>query len=171
MRIDILQTLLDFFLGVLQGKISAGPIVFIVSLFPIIELRGGILAGYALGLELLPSFTIAYIGNLIPIPFILLLIRQIFKILKNTPMKKLVLYFERKALEKSDNIQKFGYWGLFIFVAIPLPGTGAWTGALAATLLGLDIKKSFVTIAAGVFTAGVIMSILSFGLLSAVGIG
>ena len=74
-------------------------------------------------------------------------------------------------MQKSDQIQKYGYWGLFLFVAIPLPGTGAWTGALIASLLELDTKKAFLTIAAGVFTAGIIVSIFSFGLLNAVGIG
>ena len=78
---------------------------------------------------------------------------------------------EEKTMAKSDKIQKYGYWGLYIFVAIPLPGTGGWTGALAAALLHMDIKKAFLTIAAGVFTAGIIVSILSFGLLNAIGIG
>ena len=91
--------------------------------------------------------------------------------LKKKKIKYIIYHFENKTIAKSDKIQKYGYWGLFIFVAIPLPGTGAWTGALAATLLELDIKKAFITIAAGVFTAGIIMSILSFGLLGAIGIG
>ena len=166
-----MQTILDFFINTLQGKISKELIVFIVSLFPIVELRGGILAGYAIGVELLPAFVIAFIGNIIPIPFILLLIRKIFELLKKTPMKNIIYKLEDKTMSKSDKIQKYGYWGLYIFVAIPLPGTGAWTGALAASLLHMDIKKAFLTIAAGVFTAGIIVSILSFGLLNAIGIG
>lgn len=166
-----MQTILDFFINALQGKISKELIVFIVSLFPIVELRGGILAGYAIGVDLLPAFVIAFLGNIIPIPFILLLIRKIFELLKKTPMKNIVYKLEDKTMAKSDKIQKYGYWGLYIFVAIPLPGTGGWTGALAAALLHMDIKKAFLTIAAGVFTAGIIVSILSFGLLNAIGIG
>ncbi len=166
-----MQTILDFFINALQGKISKELIVFIVSLFPIVELRGGILAGYAIGVDLLPAFIIAFLGNIIPIPFILLLIRKIFELLKKTPMKNIVYKLEDKTMSKSDKIQKYGYWGLYLFVAIPLPGTGGWTGALAASLLHMDIKKAFLTIAAGVFTAGIIVSILSFGLLNAIGIG
>ena len=166
-----MQTIINFFLSVLKGRVGPKLIVFIVSLFPIVELRGGIITGYALGLNLLPAFVVAYIGNLLPIPFILLLIKEIFKLLKKTRFKNAVLHFEYKAMQKSDQIQKYGYWGLFLFVAIPLPGTGAWTGALIASLLELDTKKAFLTIAAGVVTAGIIVSIFSFGLLNAVGIG
>lgn len=166
-----MQTIINFFLSVLKGRVGPKLIVFIVSLFPIVELRGGIITGYALGLNLLSAFVVAYIGNLLPIPFILLLIKEIFKLLKKTRFKNAILHFEYKAMQKSDQIQKYGYWGLFLFVAIPLPGTGAWTGALIASLLELDTKKAFLTIAAGVFTAGIIVSIFSFGLLNAVGIG
>ncbi|MGL4790787.1 MAG: COG2426 family protein [Anaerotignaceae bacterium] len=165
------EKLVEFFIEHLGGSISREVIVFIISLFPILELRGGIIAGYALGIELLPAFVISYIGNLIPIPFILILINQVFILLKKTPFKKLVEKIETKALSKKDSIDKFGYWGLFLFVGIPLPGTGAWTGALLTVLLGLDKRKAFPVIMAGVFTAGIIVSILSFGLLNAIGIG
>ena len=101
----------------------------------------------------------------------LIAIRKVFNILKKTRFKNIALFFEKRALNRSNQVQELGYLGLFLFVAIPLPGTGAWTGALVATLLELDLKKSFIVIAAGVFTAGVIVSILSFGLLNAIGIG
>ena len=166
-----MEAILDIFMSLLKGKLSAELIVFVVSLFPVLELRGGILAGYALGLELLPAFIWAYIGNILPVPFILFLMKTVFNFLKRTILKKYILKLEERTMRKSDTIQKYGYWGLFIFVAIPLPGTGAWTGTMAATLLELDIKKSFIAIALGVFTAGIIMSIFSFGLLSAIGIG
>lgn len=166
-----MQSIIDFFVSALTGKVSKEMIVFIVSLLPVVELRGGIITGYALNLTLFKSFLIAYIGNLLPIPIILLLIRNIFRFLKKTPFKKSVEYFENKAMAKSGQIQKYGYWGLFLFVAIPLPGTGAWTGALVANLLELDFKKAMAAIAAGVFVAGVIVSILSFGLLNMIGIG
>ncbi|MCI8341828.1 MAG: small multi-drug export protein [Firmicutes bacterium] len=165
------ENLVNFFIERLGGTVSREIIVFIISLFPILELRGGIIAAYALGMELLPSFVIAYIGNIIPIPFILMLIAAIFKLLKKTPFKKIVEKIEKKALSKSGQIEKYGYFGLFLFVAIPLPGTGGWTGALLAVLLGMNRKKSFLVIALGVFTAGIIISALSFGLFSAIGIG
>jgi uncharacterized membrane protein len=165
------ERLVEFFIALFSGSMAKELIVFIISLLPVLELRGGIIAGYALGMSLLPSFVIAYIGNMLPIPFVLLAIKAIFKFLKKTPFKGIAYYFENKAMSKSEQVQRLGYLGLFLFVAIPLPGTGAWTGSLVATLLDLDFKKSFIVIAFGVLTAGIIVSIFSFGLLNAIGIG
>lgn len=165
------ENLVQFFIEHLGGLISKELIVFVISLFPILELRGGIIAAYAMGIDLLPAFAISYIGNILPIPFILMLITAIFRLLKKTPMHSIVEKIEKKALSKSDQIEKYGYLGLFLFVAIPLPGTGGWTGALLAVLLNMNRKKSFLVIALGVFTAGIIVSIFSFGLLKAIGIG
>lgn len=162
------EKLVSFFIEHLGGVFSKEIIVFIVSLFPILELRGGIIAGYALGLPLGENFLIAYIGNLLPIPFILLFIKFIFKLLKKTRFKNIILKLENKSMGKSEKIQKYGYFGLFLFVAIPLPGTGAWTGALIASLLNMDIKKSFIAIALGVLCAGIIISLLSYGLFDAI---
>lgn len=165
------ESLVTWFVTHLQGSLSKELIVFVVSLFPILELRGGILAGYALGMELLPTFVIAFLGNILPIPFILLFIRFIFQVLKKTPMRKIVLWCENRAEKKSESIKKYAYWGVYLFVAIPLPGTGAWMGALIAALLNMDNKKVFPVIVVGVLTAGIIVSLLSFGLLGALGIG
>ena len=143
-------------------------IVFIVSLLPILELRGGILVGFLLGMDLLPSFIIAFIGNIIPVPFILMFIKFIFKKLKKTRMKGFIEKIENKAMSKSDQIQKYAYLGLFLFVGIPLPGTGAWTGSLIAALLEMDNKKSFGIIVLGVIMAGIIISILSYGVLGSI---
>ena len=165
------ETLVEWFVATLGGSVSREIIVFIVSLLPILELRGGILAGYAMGMELLPTFLIAYIGNLLPIPFILMFIQFIFRVLKKTPLRGFVEWCENKAISKSDSIQKYASWGVFLFVAVPLPGTGAWMGALIASMLKMDGKKAFPVIAVGVLVAGIIVSILSFGLLSAIGIG
>lgn len=165
------ESLVSWFVSHLQGSISREVIVFIISLFPILELRGGILAGYAMGMEFLPTFCIAFIGNLLPIPFILRFIIFIFEVLKKTPMRKFVAWCETRAEEKSETIRKYAYWGIFLFVAIPLPGTGAWMGALIAVLLHMSPRKVFPVIAVGVFTAGIIVSALSFGLLNALGIG
>ncbi len=108
------------------------------------------------------GFLISFLGNIIPIPFILLLINWIFEILKKVPgLNKIVYWLEEKTLKKRDKIDKYGVWGLLLFVAIPLPGTGGWTGALLASLLHLDKKKSFGVIAVGVFIAGLIITILS----------
>lgn len=165
------ETLVNFMIEHFGSFFSREVLVFIVSLMPILELRGGIICGYVLGMELMPNFIIAFIGNILPIPFILLFIRFIFKALKKTPLKGLVEKIENKAMSKSDKIQKYAYWGLLLFVGIPLPGTGAWTGALIASLLNMDIKKSFAVIIVGVIMAGIIITTLSYGLLSAIGIG
>lgn len=165
------EKLVDIFLNLFGNALNNEIIVFIISLFPILELRGGIIAAYALGMELLPAFVISYIGNLLPIPFILILIEKIFYLMKKTPLAFIANFFENKALSKKESIEKYGYWGLLLFVGIPLPGTGAWTGALVAVLLNLDKRKSFIVIMLGVLLAGIIISILSFGLLNAIGIG
>ncbi len=159
------ETLAAWFVENLSGLFSKEVIVAIVSMLPILELRGGIIAGFAMGMDWLPTFIIAYIANMIPIPFILLFIRFIFRVLKKTPMKRIVEWCENKADSKSEKIRKYAYWGVYLFVAIPLPGTGAWMGALIAALLNMDFKKTLPVIAAGVLTAGIIVSVLSFGVL------
>lgn len=138
-------------------------VVFIISLFPILECRLGMFTAIVLlGMNPFVGFLISFVGNIIPIPFILLLINWIFDILKKIPViKKPVIWLEEKTLKKKDKIDKYGIWGLLLFVAIPLPGTGAWTGSLLASLLHLDKKKSFGVICIGVFIAGLIISILS----------
>ena len=138
-------------------------VVFIISLCPILECRLGMFTAIVL-LQMNPflGFIISFLGNILPIPFILLLINWIFEILKKVPViNKLVFWLEDKTLKKSDKIDKYGVWGLLLFVAIPLPGTGGWTGALLASLLHLDKKKSFGVIAVGVFIAGLIITVLS----------
>ena len=138
-------------------------VVFIISVLPILECRLGMFTAIVL-LDMNPfaGFAISFLGNILPIPFILLLINWIFEILKKVPvMKNIVLWLEEKTLKKKDKIDKYGIWGLLLFVAIPLPGTGGWTGALLASLLKLDRKKSFGVIAIGVFIAGLIITILS----------
>ena len=148
-----------------QNKIPEELIIFIISLFPVLELRGGMIAASILGLDLIPSFIICYIANMIPIPFILLFIRKIFQFLRDKPFfGKVIEKLEIRSMRKSDTIQKYGKWGLLLFVAIPLPGTGGWTGALIAALLDMRIRTSTWVIAVGVFIAGVIMSVVSYGI-------
>lgn len=138
-------------------------VVFIISVCPVLECRLGMFTAIVL-LQMNPfvGFLISFIGNILPIPFILLLINWIFEWLKKVPgIKKVIFGLEERTLKKRDKIDKYGIWGLLLFVAIPLPGTGGWTGALLASLLHLDKKKSFGVIAIGVFIAGLIITVLS----------
>lgn len=138
-------------------------IAFFMSMLPVIELRGGIIYAAASGIPFAKAFAICYLGNILPIPFILLFLKHVFKWMEKFKYtEKIVRKLEEKAHAKSDQVRKYQTLGLFLFVAIPLPGTGGWTGALIASVMDLDIKKSFVTIALGVLCAGIIMSILSY---------
>lgn len=143
-------------------------IVFFVSMIPIIELRGAIPYAVGFGLPLLPSYIIAIIGNMIPVPFIFLFAR---KVLVWGSKKKYIGKFFTWCLKKGEkggeklkqSAGKGLYIALLIFVGIPLPGTGAWTGTLAASLLNMDFKKSTLAVMGGVILAGIIMGILSLG--------
>lgn len=144
-------------------------LVFIISLMPILELRGGLLAAALLGLDPLPSYIISIIGNVIPVPFILLLITKILAWMKNSKVKffnKFANWLDGKVEKHKGQIEKFGYWGVVLFVGIPLPGTGAWTGSLIASVLNMDKKKTFVAVLAGIVMASIIMMILSFGVVA-----
>lgn len=141
-------------------------IIFIISLMPILELRGGLLAASILGLDPIPSYIICIIGNLIPVPFILWLLDSIFAFMKKHHiLEKFVLFCERKGNEKKHKVEKLGFWGLVLFVGIPLPGTGAWTGCLIATILRMDKKKAFLATIIGVIMASIIMMIISYGII------
>lgn len=163
---SLVQSIVDS----LGGKFSSEIIAFIVSCLPILELRGGLFAAKLMDIEFFKAFAICFIGNLLPIPFILLFIRQIFSLLKkHKKIEELIDKLEARSIRKAKNVKKYRLWGLFFFVAIPLPGTGAWTGALIADLLDIRIKHSLPVIALGVFVAGIIVSILSYGLLGLLG--
>ena len=138
-------------------------VVFLISVMPVLECRLGMFTAIVLlQMNTIKGFLISFAGNILPIPFILLLINWIFEWMKKIPgLKKIVFWLEDKTLKMRDKIDKYGIWGLLLFVAIPLPGTGGWTGALLASLLHLDKKKSFGVIALGVFIAGLIMTVLS----------
>ena len=132
----------------------------------VVGARGSILAAGLMKMSFFPSYIAAVLGNMLPIPFILLFIEKIFAWMKKSKhLHKIPDWLEKKALSKSAQIEKYGYLGLFLFVAIPLPGTGAWTGSLIAVLFGMKPKKSLLFIFLGVLTAGLIMSLLSFGVL------
>lgn len=140
----------------------------LVSMVPVVELRGGIPFGVAAGLPVWAAYLAAVIGNLLPVPFIVVYIRRIFVFMRQhmPRLNSLVDKMERKAHLKSASVLKYQYLGLAIFVAIPLPGTGAWTGALVAAFLDMRLKKALPSIAGGVLSAGLIISILSYGVKS-----
>lgn len=141
-------------------------ITILISMIPLLELRGSILVAGLLKLPLIQTYISAVIGNMIPVPFILLFIQAIFNCMKKIKyISSIPLKLEKNVMAKSDQIQKYGYWGLFLFVAIPLPGTGAWTGSLLAVLLGLNRKRSLLVILLGVMTAGLIMTLVSYGVI------
>ncbi len=141
--------------------------VLFISMLPIVELRAAIPVAAALGLNYYIGFAAAVIGNMIPVPFILLYIPKILQLLSKIKfLTKLIEWIHRKAEKHKDKITNSAFWGLFIFVAIPLPGTGAWTGALVSALFEMPKKRSFVAIFAGVIAAGIIMTLASYGIVS-----
>lgn len=136
-----------------------------VAMLPVVELRGAIPYGIVAGLYPWPTFIAAIIGNMIPIPFILLLIRRIFDWLRKVPsLKPKIESLEKHAHLKGRVVHKYRTLGLLILVAIPLPGTGAWTGALVAAMLDIRLKSAIPTIFCGVIIAGIATMIITFGL-------
>ena len=137
---------------------------FLISMVPVIELRGAIPYGVARGLEFWQAIPVAIVGNLVPVPFIIIFIKKIFAWLRtiSAGLDRLVTRLENRALSKTDTVKKDAFWGLFLFVAIPLPGTGAWTGALIAAMLEMRVKDAFPAIALGVLTAGAIITFLTY---------
>ena len=157
------ETLVQWFVTHLGGKAAKELIIFIISMIPLLELRGGLLAASLLKISAAKAIPLCIVGNIIPIPFILLFIRQIFKVLKKTKLfRGLVMKLEDRAMRKSDQVKKYEFWGLMLFVGIPLPGTGAWTGTLAASILDMDFKSTTIAVMLGVLLAGVIMMVVSF---------
>lgn len=154
--------MLEWFTGTIAGKFIS---TFFISMLPVVELRLGLPYGIALGLDYPLALTAAVLGNMLPVPFIILFIRQIFAWMRRH-MPKLdgfVAKIESKAHLKGETVQKYGPLGLLIFVAIPLPGTGAWTGALVAAMMEMRLKRAFPAIAIGVLIAGVIVSVITYG--------
>ena len=144
----MVEALVNFFRNIIPGELT----VFILSMMPIIELRGGLVAAKMLGVDLLPAMLICFIGTILPTPFILLFV-------------KLVDRMEAKGRSKFAQIEKYKTFGLLIFVAIPLPGTGEWTGSLAAALMKMPIKDALFSVIGGTLIADILMAIFSYGLL------
>jgi uncharacterized membrane protein len=149
-----------------QGTLPRELIIFIISMLPILELRGGMIAAKLLGVSLGRAFVICYLGNIVPIPFILLFIRKIFRLLSKTkPGEKIVKKLESTSKKKEEQVLRYKHIGLLTLVAIPLPGTGGWTGALVAALMDLRMRTSLPIIALGVLIADTLMALISYGLL------
>ena len=155
--------------GIVSIPFMKKVIVFVISMCPILELRGGLICASLLNMNPIMSYIICIIGNIIPIPFILLLMNKILKSFRNSKSKllnKFASFLDKKVSSNKSKIEKYGYLGLVLFVGIPLPGTGAWTGCMVASVLEMDKKKSFYAALLGVIIASIIMMILSFGIIS-----
>lgn len=164
-----MDSLVQWFTSTLGQYVSREVVVFIISMIPILELRGGLLASSLLQIPITTAIPICIVGNIIPIPFILLFIKKVFVWLKKVKLfRPLIEKLENRAMKKSDSVATGEFWGLALFVGIPLPGTGAWTGSLIASLLEIDLKKAIIAELVGIVIATVIMSILSYGLLGAI---
>ncbi len=156
----MIESLVNFF-----SNIPDAVSLILISMLPIVELRGGIIAAKLMGVALFKAFPICVIGNMLPIPLILLFLNHIFNWMRRFKWCEKVLDFlDRKADKNREKVEKYKMLGLFILVAIPLPGTGAWTGSLVANALNIPFRKAFPTIFAGVVGAAVIMSLVSYAI-------
>lgn len=156
-------------LGELFNFLSIEFSVMFTAALPVIELKGAIPVGISLGLSPFHAAVISFVGSMIPVPFILFAIRPVFNYLKKTSIFKNVVHrLTDKSLSKSGNIQKYGAWGLLLFVAIPLPGTGVWTGSLIAALLDMRFKWAFPAIFIGNLIAGILIMGISNGVFNVI---
>lgn len=163
-----MESIALWFAGTLGKYISSKLAVFIVSLVPILECRGGLIASALLKVDIRYAVPLCILGNILPIPFILLFIKRIFKWLKKFNFSRpLIEKLENRAMNKSKNMSNGEFLGLLLFVGIPLPGTGAWTGSLVSALLDMDFKKAITAIFLGILLATLIVGSLSYGLLAA----
>ncbi len=160
------NTLATWFAENLGTLVSAHLLIFLISMIPILELRGGLIVASLLHVPMWEAIPICIIGNIIPVPFILLLITKIFEWMKKAGiLVGFVERLERRAMSKSTTIQRYEFLGLVLFVGIPLPGTGAWTGSLIAALLGVKNRKAVPAVLLGILLATVIMCVVSYKIL------
>ena len=156
--------MIDWLTGTVVGKMCA---TFFISMLPVVELRFGLPFGIAQGLEYPLALMAALLGNMAPVPFIIVYIKRIFAWMRmHMPrMNALLTKLENRAHLKGETVEKYGHWGLLLFVAIPLPGTGAWTGALIAALLNIRTAKAVPVILIGVCIAAAIMTLITYGVI------
>ncbi len=145
--------------------LKAELITLLMAMVPVVELRGAIPYGVVAGLSVHTAFILAVIGNLIPIPFLVVFTRKVFEWLrtKSEGLDRMVCRLEAKADKNKEIVEKYEFFGLMLLVAIPLPGTGAWTGALVAAMLDMRLKRAMPAIIVGVLVAGVIVTTLTYG--------
>ena len=161
----MVETIVNGIMTFLQNKVPEELVAFVISLMPVLECRGGMIASRLMEIPFVKAFLICYLGNMLPIPFIILFIRRIFSFLRRFSFfEKIIVKLEAKTAKNKDKVLKYKSWGLLIFVAIPFPGTGGWTGALMAALLDIRFKRALPIIALGVLIAGFIMSGLTYGI-------
>ena len=162
----IINIIIAFLVGIFGEGIGRVIGTFIISMLPVVELRGSIPVGYSLGLPWYTNMIVSVIGNMIPVPIILLFIVKIFEIMKKKNiLKNLVEKLENRAINRSESVTKSEFIGLMLFVAIPFPGTGAWTGALIAAMLKMNRRDAFISIFLGVTIAGTIITLGTYGIL------
>ncbi|MCH4207031.1 MAG: small multi-drug export protein [Solobacterium sp.] len=162
-----MNSFLTWFMSTIGQHISPRISVMLVSMVPLVEERGGLVLASLLKIPLWEGVFWCVLGNIIPIPFILFFIKKLLHWMADHHMAKIVNWCEAKAEKNRKKIEKYGFWGLALFVGIPLPGTGAWTGSLAAALFDMDLKKASISILIGVALAAFIMSVISYGALGA----
>ena len=163
---EIKQALVDF---LMSGGKELG--VFLCSMVPVIELRGAIPLGWATNIPWWLTYLLAVVGNMLPVPFILLLIRQVLTIMEKMPIKfvrAFAAWLRRKAEKNTDKIQRFGFWGLCFFIAIPLPVTGAWTGSLVAATIRMNFWRAMLSALLGVMIAGAVVTLICLGVSSGI---
>ncbi len=163
-----MNSFLDWFMATIGQHISPELSVFLVSMLPLIEERGGLILARLLNIPMAEGIALCVCGNILPIPFILLLIKKFIHWLADHRFARLASWLLDKAEKNKPKIEKYGFFGLTLFVGIPLPGTGAWTGSLVAAVFDMDLKKASVSILIGVFLAAVIMTIISYGLIGSI---
>ncbi len=160
-----MESFITWFMNTIGQYISKEMAVFLVSMVPLVEERGGLLLASMLGIPMWRGILFCVLGNILPIPFILLFIKKIFHWMADHHMSKIVVKMEEKAKKNKPKIDKYGQLGLTLFVGIPLPGTGAWTGALVASLFDMDLKRASISIFLGIILAAIIMTAVSYGAL------
>lgn len=161
MLLSIASSISDFFLNTVGKELC----VFFCSMIPIIELRGAIPLGAAFGMPPLQTYLLSVLGNMVPVPFILLFIKAVIRLMQKTKVcAGFANWLLSKAEKNKEKISKYGFWGVAVFIMIPLPGTGAWTGSLVAAVLDMPFWKAMLSALLGVMAAGVIMSFISYGI-------
>lgn len=165
----LVKSILGLFAGLTALPFGKQAIVFIISLMPVLELRGGLIAAALLKMDPVQSYLISMIGNIIPVPFILLFFDSILQKMRASSIpvfRSFTQWVDRRVEKNRGQIEKYGFWGLAVFVGIPLPGTGAWTGCMIASVLHMNRTEAFKSVMLGILMASVIMMLVSFGVIS-----